>query len=210
MSSTTSIPIKFIDSLEEKQHIMLLYEDPQYARIIEFVFIKRGLERGEECIYATPDDTGSTVLMLQRYGIPLDAFLAKKIRVFQIKPSSGTHDEIVLNCKQEIQRILADVKIPFRSVLRIVTDVSTVNGISVEIEMEKLAQDCFEELGGTIMCPYDISEIEKTKKNAWIKSLYSNHHTIIYLPKYGEGWVFSPSQNLAKTTSDTRNKKRAS
>ncbi len=198
MSITTSIPIKFIDSLEEKQHIMLLYEDPQYARLIEFIFIKRGLERGEDCIYATSDDSGSTVLMLQRYGIPLDAFLSKKIRVFQIKPSSGTHDEMVINCKQEIQRILLDVKTPFRAVTRIVPDVSTVNGMSVEMEMERLAQDCFKELGGTVMCPYDLSEIEKTKKLEWVKSLYSSHHTIIYLPKYGEGGVFCPNPNYTK------------
>jgi hypothetical protein len=56
MMSNTTISIKFIDTLEEKQHIMLLYEDPEYAKIIEFKFIKRGLERGEDCIFATSDD----------------------------------------------------------------------------------------------------------------------------------------------------------
>jgi len=101
--------------------------------------------------------------MLQRYGIPLDAFLTKKVRVFQVKPSSGTHEEMILNCKQEIQQILLDVKIPFRAVIRIVSDVSTLDEISAEFEMERLGQDCFNEFGGTIMCPYDLSEIEKTK-----------------------------------------------
>ena len=192
MFNTSSIPLRFIDALEEKQHIMLLYEDPEYAKLVELIFIKRGLERGECCVYATSEDSGSIVLMLQRYGIPLDAFLTKKVQVSQIKPFSGTHQEMVLNCKKEIKRILSNVKMPFRVVSRLVSDVSTVGGMSVEIEMERLTQDCFGEIGGSAMCPYDISEIEKTKKQKWMKSLYSSHHAVIYIPKYGEGGVICP------------------
>ena len=189
MANPSSTPLRFLDSLEEKQHIMLLYEDPEYARLIEFRFIKRGLEFGEDCVYATSADSGSIVLMLQRYGIPLDAFLTKKIRVFQIKPFSGTYEEIILNCKQEIKKILSQVRTPFRMVARIVPDVSTITGITAELEIERLGQDCFGELGGTVMCPYDISEIEKTQRLEWVNSLYRSHHAVIYLPRIGEGGV---------------------
>jgi hypothetical protein len=49
----TVVPIEFIDSLDEKKHIMLYYDDSECARLVEFRFLKNGLARGESCIYAT-------------------------------------------------------------------------------------------------------------------------------------------------------------
>lgn len=192
MYSKGSIPIEFIDSLEEKQHLMLFYEDPEYARLLEFWFLKRGLERGETCIYATDEDSGSVVLGLQRYGISLDDFLLKKVQVFYIRPFSGTTEEILLECRKEVSKILLEVKRPFRIVSRIVSDVATIQGISAELEMEKITHDCFDDLGGTIMCPYDVSKIEKSKRLKWVQALYSYHHAVIYIPKIGEGGVICP------------------
>jgi MEDS: MEthanogen/methylotroph, DcmR Sensory domain len=189
---TGSIPIQFINSLEEKQHLMLFYEDREYARLIEFLFIKRGLEKGENCVYATHEDSGNIVIKLLCYGIPLDAFLSKKIQVLQMRPISGKHDEMISECKKEIIKLQEGLKRPFRIVSRIISDVSTIEGMSVEVELEKLTHDCFDDFGGSVMCPYDISEIEKTKKSEWIKDLYSSHHAIIYIPKYGEDGVICP------------------
>lgn len=171
---------------------MLFYEDMEYARLIEFLFIKRGLEKGENCVYATHEDSGSIVIKLLGYGIPFDAFLSKKIQVLQIRPISGKHEEMIAECKKEIIKLQEGLKRPFRIVSRIISDVSTIEGISAEIELEQLTHDCFDDLGGSIMCPYDISKIEKTRKLEWIKDLYSSHHAIIYIPKYGEGGVICP------------------
>jgi len=188
----TVIPIEFIDSLDEKKHIMLYYDDPEYARLVEFRFLKNGLARGESCVYATDEDSGSIVLSLLRYGIPLDSFLSKKIQVFYIPPVSGTTEEILSHCKKQAHRILSDVKKPFRIVSRIVSDVSTEQGISAELEMEKCIHDCFEDFGGMLMCPYRISSIEKKNRLEWIQTLYSRHHAVIYLPEIGEGGVICP------------------
>ena len=37
---TLSVPFRYVDAIEHKQHILLLYEDAAYARLIEFRFIK--------------------------------------------------------------------------------------------------------------------------------------------------------------------------
>jgi hypothetical protein len=196
---TTSIPIKYIDSLAEKQHIALFYEDAEYARLIEFWFIKSGLERGEDCVYATDEDSGSIVIKLLGYGIPFEHFLSKRLRVFQIRPITGDFEKMIVSCKKEIHRILSGLKEPFRIVSRIVSDVSTIPGISVEVELERLTHECFDNFGGIIMCPYEISQIEKTKRSEWIRSLYSSHHAVIFVPKYGEGGIICPcSISVAK------------
>jgi hypothetical protein len=90
--------------------------------------------------------------------------------------------------------MLADLKEPFRIVSRIVSDVSTEQGIMAELEIEKCVHGCFEEFGGMIMCPYDISTIEKKNRLEWVQTLYSHHHAVIYLPKIGESGVICPFQ----------------
>lgn len=187
-----AIPMEFISSLKEKKHLMLFYEDPESAKLLEFLFLKQGLDSGETCIYATSEDSGSIILSLLRYGIPPESFFTKKIQVFHIPPVSGTSEEIVLQCKKQITKMLSDLKKPFRIVSRIVADVSTEQGIIAELEIEKCVHGCFEDFGGSIMCPYDISTIEKKNRLEWVQSLYSQHHAVIYLPKMGESGVICP------------------
>jgi hypothetical protein len=41
----------FIDQLKIGDRILLLYEEPEYARMLNFHYIRRGLHNGEKCIY---------------------------------------------------------------------------------------------------------------------------------------------------------------
>ena len=36
---------------KRKQHILLLHEEPEYGRMIEYYFLKNGLEKGERSVY---------------------------------------------------------------------------------------------------------------------------------------------------------------
>ena len=189
---TMPIPFRYIDSLEEKQHIVLFYDDPEYARLIEFRFIKNGLLKGEQCIYATEEDSGSIVLKLLNYGITLPYFQSRKLRVMQMRERCGDHDEILRKCKKDIEEMRQGLVPPFRIVSRIVPNVSTLDGISVELELEKMVHRHFDDFCGSLMCPYDISGIEKTKRKQWLEELRLTHHVCIYAPKFGQGGVFCP------------------
>ena len=191
MSSTSPVPFKFIDSLKERQHVALFYEDPEYARLIEFRFIKNGLELGEQCVYATEQDSGSIVLRMLTYGIPIKYFQDNRLRVYQVQRTCGGLKEIMENCKKDIAVILSNLHPPFRIVSRIVHDVSTRNGMLVELELEKTTHHGFESFGGSLICPYDISKMELGKKREWMENLRDNHHTVIYAPRFGEGGVFT-------------------
>lgn len=185
------IPFKYIDSLQREQHIALFYEEPEYARLIEFQFIKNGLAAGENCIYTTSEDSGSIVLKMLSYGIPLRYFETGRLKIYQIHPVLGTRDEIVKSCRADIQMIVSHLISPFRLVSRIVPDVSTEDGILLELDLEHLVHQNFKDFGGSLICPYDISKIERNARKKWLKELRNNHHTIIYAPKFGEGGVFT-------------------
>jgi hypothetical protein len=51
-------PVKFIDALKNHKHIVLLYEDREMAKKIEYRFIKNGLGKGQHCIYTTTHGYG--------------------------------------------------------------------------------------------------------------------------------------------------------
>ena len=189
MMQTNSIPIRYIDSLREKRHIALFYEDPEYARLLEFRFIKNGLDLGEYCVYATEEDSGFVVIKLVSYGIPFEHFQSKRIRVYQTRVAHDDPNKMLASCKLEVGRILSGLRTPFRIVARIVPDVSDLIGMGVELELERITQECFDSFGGSLICPYNISKIESTKRGEWLRRLREEHHAVIYAPEFDKGGV---------------------
>ena len=189
---TLSAPFRYVDSIEQKQHILLLYEDPAYARLIEFRFIKNGLADGENCIYVTHEDSGYIVLQFLNYGISMQHFQSGKLRVIQMHELCGSSAKILEKSKKDVKSILEGLLPPYRIVGRIVPDISTIDGITIQLALEKKTHSCFEDFGGSIMCTYDISKIEKTKRKTWMKDLHQTHHTIIHAAQDGKGGVLCP------------------
>lgn len=159
--------------------------------MIDFRFLRNGLSLDEDCIYATEEDSGSIVLKMLNYGFSLKYFQTGRLKVYQIQRGGVGREEIMDNCKRDLDRILSNVRVPFRIVSRLVADVSTTDAISVELELERLTHKKFEDFGGSLICPYDLSKIESSEKKQWIKELIENHHTVIYAPRFGEGGVFT-------------------
>ena len=185
-------PLEFVDSLDEsRKHIALFYDDPEYARFVEFRFLKNGLVKGEHCVYATEEDSGSIVLKMLHYGIPLEYFETKKLLVYQIHSYHDSHEELTNRCKRDAEMMLFALPPPFRIAGRIVPDISTAAGMLLELEFERKTHTCFDDLGGSVMCRYDLSKIEKTRRKEWLAELRENHHDVIYVPLSEKGGVFS-------------------
>ena len=183
------MPISFVDSLDSKMHMLLLYEDPEFAKLIEFRFIRNGLKNGENCIYASAEDSGLIVIKMLSYGIPLKYFQSKQLRVFQIKNRAGSKETILQSCRDDAKRIMSDLKPPYRIVTRIVPNVDTNEGICAELELERHLHKTFDEFGGSLLCPYDISKIEEKNREKWIEELRKNHHAEICVSKTGQGRI---------------------
>lgn len=190
LQTVCSTPIEFVDSIRSNRHILLLYEDLGYAKMVMFRFIKNGLANGEQCIYMTEEDSGSIVIKMLTYGISLQHFQNDMVRVLQIDNRHGNRQEIISSCQKDIVIATMNLRKPFRIVSRIVPNVNTEVGISVELEFEKHAHKEFDEFGGSIMCPYDVSKIERRKRKQWLEELRENHHAVIYVPREGSGGVF--------------------
>ncbi len=70
--------LDFIDNLDTTvhRHLVMFYEEPEYAKLVQMRFIDDGLERGECCIYVVHDE--QDLLFTRRemiaYGIDVDEY----------------------------------------------------------------------------------------------------------------------------------------
>ena len=131
-----SIPLKYVDSLSDKKHLVLLYDDEEYAQRIEFEFLKKGLMTGDSCIYATEMDPGLVILKMINSGIPVRYFLKKNLQVYQIPRLIDETEIMIKYARKLFKKILESASPPYRIVARIVADIGTPEGILAEMKLE--------------------------------------------------------------------------
>ena len=108
--------LSFVDSLDSKRHLLLLYEDPEFARLIEFRFIRNGLKNGENCIYGSAEDSGSVIIKMLSFGIALKYLQSKQLQVLQINNRDGSKEAILKSSRKDIERIMSGLVPPYRIV----------------------------------------------------------------------------------------------
>lgn len=183
--------IRFIDTLDGKKHVVLIYDDPDYAKLLKFRFIKNGLQNGENCIYVTDGDSGKAVIDMITYGIPIKYFQTNRIIVYHQNDTGVTREEIEKYAKKNMETIRNSLVPPFRIVGRIVPNIGRIDGMNVQMDLEKKTHDHYHEFGGIVMCSYDVSKIEKTRRKKWIEELHHNHHHVINISAKDGNAVFT-------------------
>lgn len=184
--------IQFIDTLDGKKHIGLIYDDPDYAKLLKFRFIKNGLQNGDNCVYVSDEDSGKVIIDMLNYGIQTKYFQTNRILVYHQNDIGNTREEIESKANKNLDIVKRSLVPPFRIVGRIIPNIGCINGMSVQIDIEKKTHKHYHDLG-MVMCSYDISSIEKTKRKKWIEELYQNHHHIINISAKDGNAVFTAS-----------------
>jgi MEDS: MEthanogen/methylotroph, DcmR Sensory domain len=167
----------YIDSINTKKHLMLVYDDIKKGRETKYYFLRRGLEKGERCIYLTHGDPKFIEHDMARHGIDVRHHQKNgMLHVCQIQNPVG-HSESILNSMQNIMKCLPiDPKIPFRIVGRLIPDVEFEEGMSVELYLEKTFHALFGDLNGSVMCTYDLSQIQSNNNwREWLAKLEMCH-----------------------------------
>lgn len=178
---TSYRPTKFLDGLEGNNHIVLLYDNPKYADLIIARYFLNGLEKRESCIFFAPDSSELVEARLSAQGVDVDSYKKKNsLRFYRIERSDENKLDMLGTLKRIREEATIGMKPPFRFVGRTITDTATIEGMQLGLAVEKTGQDHFEEFDNSQMCYYDISGIEKSKREEWIRGLLKNHHHVIY------------------------------
>ncbi len=179
-------PLAFVDTVKVGKHVVLFYEELEYARMLEFRFLGNGLVKGERAIYVSNDDAAFIENEMQDSGIDVMGFnkngMLRTVNITDsLKDGDGTTD-----AQKLWNKITEGVQPPFRMVAKI-NSVGTVDGILAKLEVERYWHKTFDTLGCALLCPYDVSEIEDIRRGKWIAELLRTHHGAIFAPRVGKG-----------------------
>lgn len=189
--SKESKPIKFINNISENKHIVLFYEEPEWAKMIEFEFIKKGLEKGEHCIYWMEDNTQFIEKQMADFRIDIKKYKAKNLlHVYQTPSSYDFYKEGLEGAQKYWKEIMSDVQAPLRVVGRIMREINKKDVIESQIKLEEHFHSIFDTIKGTWLCPYDVNKIESVNRGRWIKRLIDSHDSVIFAPSLDEGIAF--------------------
>jgi hypothetical protein len=175
-------PIKFLDKMEGNNHIVLLYDNEKYADLVIARYLLNGLQKGESCIFFTSDEPERIEERLFAEGIDVDSYKrTNSLRVFYIERSDTNNKLDALRTLKSIrEEATKGMKPPYRFVGRTITDTGTIDGMNLGMVVEKTGHEHFEEFNNSQLCYYDISGIEQSKRDNWIRGLLKNHHYVIY------------------------------
>src|SRR6185437_97444 len=174
----TMDPLMYIDKIDAKKHILLVCDNAKKAREVEYLFIRRGLENKEKCVYFTHDDPKYTEYDMARHGI--DVKYNKKhswLQVYRMPNPLDDPESILSGVRNILKQILVNSKEQFRIVGRIIPNVGFEEAISVQLYLEKIFPSIFDDLNGSVICTYDFSQIKLNNNwRDWLEKLESYHH----------------------------------
>jgi hypothetical protein len=199
----------FMDNVEElPRHIVMFYEEPEYARMVALRFLKNGLQRGERCTYDMPeqedgqksDDTSFLEKEMQESGIDTSYYKDKELLFLNSFYEYDITDfDSFRKRADEIYNMLlkqfgSESRFPtWRWVGRPHANIRTNDGMVIQIQIEKYFQNdararrVYDKV--TAICTYRLNNISEAldKQELWVKELIQSHDAVIYLPKNGNG-----------------------
>lgn len=175
-------PIKQIDDLEDKvNHSMVLYDKEEYGQLVINRFIENGLKKGENVVCFTYTDVKMTEKNLEEYGIDVNLFKQRKqLHIIKVENTMKNIEEIKQNFEKFLDQIIMNLKIPFRFTGRTISNISTKEGIEMELVIEEMFHSKFDKRQYSFLCPYQVESIEDENKPQWLGLLMKNHHNLIY------------------------------
>ncbi len=179
-------PMKFVDSLDTKKHVVLVYDDQSFGKMIQFHFINNGLTKGENCIYLTHGDPKIIKKEMDENGIDVKEFVQKNLlHIQQISSPEKDPKGILIGYENIIKQATADKKPPYRIVGRIMPNIGVEVAMSVQIAIERMTHSIFENLNSTVLCEYDFNEIPTRDHKMLISRLCTYHHAAIVSTRGG-------------------------
>lgn len=178
---TSYRPIKFLDKMEGNNHIVLLYDNEKYADLVIAQYLLNGLQKGESCIFFTSDEPETIEERLFARGIDVNSYKGtNSLRIFCIERSGTNKLDALGTLKRIREEATRGMKPPYRFVGRTIRNTRTIEGMNLGLVVEKTGHEHFEEFDNSQLCYYDISGIEHSKRDEWIRGLLKTHHYVIY------------------------------
>lgn len=177
-------PLEFVNSLKLGRHVLLCYEEPEWARTLEFRIIENGLLDSERCVYATIEDSPAFIeSQMEEYGIDVKGF--KKNGLLHVHKVVSPIDNPKRSKALGVEDVIADIQRPFRFVGRLYR-LDSKKKVRDNLKTEKHRHDVVDE-SILFVCSYNIEEMNSELLRQWLPSAIKMHNDVIFAPKTGFG-----------------------
>ncbi|AIF82613.1 MEDS: MEthanogen/methylotroph, DcmR Sensory domain [Candidatus Nitrososphaera evergladensis SR1] len=194
MTTTITHPLDFIVTLDSKpMHIALFYEDEEYAREIEYAFLKNGLAKSQHCIYTTHGgdaDIERIRTEMIKHGIDVSKFEpAGFLHILKISDPRDDPSGFERGIENLKNKIVGRKKPPIRLVSRFIKEVESEDDARANMLVERTIHSRFfdDYQGGLFMCPYPVDKVPSQVRAEWFLNHMQHHHAAVFAPKYFEG-----------------------
>jgi hypothetical protein len=173
-----------------KDHLLLLHEEPEIGRLIEFHFLRIGLENGETSVYAMSDAESTEAIEQEMadFGIDVDKYKRSNLlRIFPTQNPFEHPDGLKVGIQMAIQKSLAGVPPPFRFTDRLFS--TPLNKLEPNLTRSILdVESSFHQalhgqhISAKYLCSYSVDNIQDLLSYAsgWTEALLKSHNGVIY------------------------------
>jgi hypothetical protein len=178
----------------------MFYEEPEYARMILFEFIKSGLGQIERCIYVSEEDKEAVKREMSDAGINVDQFTKNDLLSIHQIPNLATTGVSQITLDKLAQITLhpwTKEDQPDRVVLRCIFKTDTEEQIRSNLKWERDYRYMdLKGLQGTMICTYAVNNIILTISDPggygkWMNELLEIYDGVIFARKFWKGVAFS-------------------
>jgi hypothetical protein len=207
-------PLSFVHRIEEGKHIVLFYEELEYAKMILFQFVKSGLLDQKDCSYLSEEGEELVKRDMSDSTIDVKKFTHNdQLHIYQVTSLTDYHhpretglteeeEKIQRKAKQKPPDDTAILKNPSkikesdRIVLRCVYNVSTEEQIKSNLRWEYDFR--YKNLkASTLVSSYPINDIISTISGStgsygkWMNTLLEIYDGVIFARKFWKGVAFN-------------------
>jgi hypothetical protein len=207
-------PLSFVHRIEEGKHIVLFYEELEYAKMILFQFVKSGLLDQKDCSYLSEDEEELVKREMSDSTIDVKKFTHNdQLHIYQVTSLTDYYHpreetELIEDGKAKRKQAAADnttilrnpseIRKSDRIVLRCVYNVNTEEQITSNLRWEyDFRCKNLKRSGITLVSSYPINDIISTVSNStgpygkWMSTLLELYDGAIFARKFWKGVAFN-------------------
>lgn len=202
-SSLFEQPLNFVHQVKEGKHIVLFYEELEYAKMISFQFIRSGLVLKKECSYLSEEHVEAVKRDMADSGIDVNRFTENRLlHIYQVPSLTDNHLRGSQIEKEEpVHTILQNPSKTGhtdRIVLRCIYKINTEEQIKSNLKWEHDYRfKILKSLGATIVCTYPVNDIIPTISDStgsygkWMNDLLEIYDGVIFARRFWKGVAFN-------------------
>src|SRR5215467_7536033 len=193
-------PFNFVRKISHGKHIVLFYEELEYARMILFEFIKNGLSQREQCVYVSEENIEMVKREMSDAGIDIHDFIKNELLLIHQIPNLAASriPQVAFDRLPQITlHPWTKEAQPDRLVLRSIFEVDTEDQLISNLQWERdYRYRDLKGLKGTMICTYPVNNIIPTISDLgnygkWMNNLLEIYDGVIFARKFWKGVAFS-------------------